>query len=293
MNNKIGIFYAYWEHNWNADFIPYIGKVASIGFNVLEINAVSVVEMPGIERKRLGKLANEAGIELTLCVGLSPVMDPSSPDKKTRRQGVEFLKSAVLAMKDLNAKKLSGIIYCAWPTTIPEGENKQSYIARSVESMKEAIKPAEENDIFFNLEVVNRFEGFMLNTVAEAKLYLDQVGSPNLLMLLDTFHMNIEEDFIGDAIRQAGKFLGHLHVGENNRRPPGNGHLPWDEIFIALKDINYEGHIVMEPFLMPGGEIGRDIRVFRDLSFGGNLDEQAKKALIFIHDKLKIHSQRR
>jgi len=285
--NKIGIFYAYWEHNWDADFVPYINKVASIGFNVLEINAGPVVDMPGTERKRLGKIASEAGIELTLCIGLSPVMDPASRDRKTRKRGVDFLQNAARVMNELNAKQLSGIIYGAWPTTLPEGENKQSYIDRSVESMKEAIKTAEDHDVFFNVEVINRFEQFMLNTVAEAHAYIHRIGSPNLRMLLDTFHMNIEEDSIGDAIRQAGRLLGHFHIGENNRRPPGNGHLPWDEIFFALRDINYSWHIVMEPFLMPGGEIGRDIRVFRDLTFGDDLDEQAKKALAFVQNKLK------
>jgi len=89
--------------------------------------------------------------------------------------------------------------------------------------------------------------------------------------LLDTFHMNIEEDNIADAFRKAGDLVAHVHIGEGNRKLPGQGHLPWNEIGQALKDINYKGMLVMEPFLLSGGEVGEAIGVWRDLS--GNADE--------------------
>jgi D-psicose/D-tagatose/L-ribulose 3-epimerase len=290
--NKVGIFYAFWEHNWDADFVPYINKVAGLGFDVLEINARTVADMSRAERVRMGGIASDAGIELMLCVGLTPVMDPASPDGRTRKRGVEFLQKVARAMNELKAKQLSGIIYGAWPVTLTGREDKGSHFDRSVESMKEAIKAAEDQGVFFNVEVVNRFEQYMLNTAAEAQAYIRRVNSPNLKMLLDTFHMNIEEDSIGGAIRQAGSLLGHFHIGENNRKPPGKGHMPWDEIFIALRDANYFGHIVMEPFLLPGGEIGRDIHVFRDLTLGVDLDEQAKEALAFVRGKLEASGVR-
>jgi D-psicose/D-tagatose/L-ribulose 3-epimerase len=92
--------------------------------------------------------------------------------------------------------------------------------------MQEAIKTAEDNNVSFNMEVVNRFEQYLLNTCQEAVDYVEAVGSPNARVMLDTFHMNIEEDFVGDSILQAGELLGHLHIGENNRMPPGYGHIP-------------------------------------------------------------------
>ena len=153
--------------------------------------------------------------------------------------------------------------------------------------MKEAIKSAEDNDVFFNVEVVNRFEQFLLNTVDEAISYVEAVGSPNAKILLDTFHMNIEEDFVGEAILKAGDKLGHLHIGENNRMPPGYGHIPWTEVGSALRQIDYQGYVVMEPFLMPGGQVGSDIKVFRDLSVGLDLDDEARKALLFMRGVLK------
>jgi D-psicose/D-tagatose/L-ribulose 3-epimerase len=141
--------------------------------------------------------------------------------------------------------------------------------------------------VFFNMEVVNRFEQFIMNTADEAVAYIEAVGSPNARVMLDTFHMNIEEDFIDDAIVKTGDRLGHLHIGENNRMPPGYGHIPWTEIGAALRRIHYQGYVVMEPFLMPGGQVGRDIKVFRDLSVGLDLDEEARKALQFMRGVLK------
>ena len=126
-----------------------------------------------------------------------------------------------------------------------------------------------------------------MNTCEEAVEYVEAVGSPNAKVMLDTFHMNIEEDFFGQAILRAGDNLGHFHIGENNRMPPGYGHIPWTEIGAALRDINYQGYVTMEPFLMPGGEVGRDIKVFRDLSEGMDLDAEARKALWFIRGVLK------
>ena len=105
--------------------------------------------------------------------------------------------------------------------------------------------------MYFYVEVVNRFEQYLLNTCEEALDYCGRVGSSHCQILLDTFHMNIEEDSIFDAIVNAGNQLGHLHIGETNRRAPGRGRIPWDEVAGALKKIDYTGSIVMEPFLIP------------------------------------------
>ena len=153
--------------------------------------------------------------------------------------------------------------------------------------MKEAVKAAEDNGVTFSMEVVNRFEQKIMNTAAEAVAYVERVGSPNAKVMLDTFHMNIEEDFAADAILTAGDKLGHFHIGENNRMPPGYGHIPWTEIAAALRKIGYTGDVVMEPFVLPGGPVGRDIKIYRDLSVGLDLDEEARKALLFMRGVLK------
>ena len=285
---KVGIFYAYWVHDWDVDFHPLVDRAAEIGFDVLEVNAGTVANMTAAERKALKSHADDRGLDLSFVVGLQKQYDISSTDKSVRRKGIGFLQKIAAAVGQIGGGPVGGIIYGAWPATLPDWDgDKRPYFDRSVASMKEAIKAAEDNNVTFNMEVVNRFEQFIINTCEEAINYVEAVGSTNAKIMLDTFHVNIEEDFFSKAILEAGDLLGHFHVGENNRMPPGYGHIPWAEIGSVLRQINYRGYVVMEPFLMPGGEVGRDIKVFRDLSMGMDLDEEARKALQFLRGMLK------
>lgn len=291
--NKIGIYYAYWTREWDVDFNPYIEKVADLGFDILETHAGVIADMSPDDRKKLKDHADSRNITLTYCIGLGHKHDIASVDKTVRKRGIEFLEKQAKAIGEIGGGILSGIIYSAWPATMPAGEtDKRPYLERSITSMKEAVKAAEDNHVLFNVEVVNRFEQFLLNTCDEALAYVQAVGSPNLKILLDTFHMNIEEDSIGSAISKAGKYLGHVHVGENNRTPPGcgRGHIPWDELALALKKMNYQGAVVMEPFVMPGGEVGSNIKVFRNLGAGYDIDAEARNACQFIRGKLQVEA---
>jgi D-psicose/D-tagatose/L-ribulose 3-epimerase len=285
--NKIGIYYAYWTHNWDADFVPYISKIKRLGFDILEVNAGTVTNMSIRGRDRLRRAAEKADIELTYCIGLPHHHDLASPDSGVRRAGISFLKRCAEMIRYMGNKQLGGIIYSSWPGKLPFGEEKRRYLDRSIQSMREAIRAAEDFDVFFNVEVVNRFEQFLLNTSAEAVSYVRQVGSDHCRILLDTFHLNIEEESIGGAIANAGPGLGHFHVGETDRKPPGRGRMPWDEIFGALRSIGYSGAITMEPFVMTGGEVGRDISVYRDLRGSRSLDEEAGRALRFVRRRLR------
>ncbi|MGD0876634.1 MAG: sugar phosphate isomerase/epimerase family protein [Anaerolineales bacterium] len=285
---KIGIYYAYWTHEWDADFHPFVDKIADLGFDILEVNGGTIANMTRAERKSLKAHADEKNITLSYCIGLPAKYNIASEDKTVSAAGVAYLKKMAAAIGKMGGGQLGGILYSCWPATLPAGEtDRRPYFDRSVTNMKEAIKAAEDNQVFFNMEVVNRFEQFLLNTCEEALEYVDAVGSLNARVMLDTFHMNIEEDFIDDAIVRAGGKLGHLHVGENNRMPPGYGHIPWTEIGAALRKIDYNRYVVMEPFVMPGGKVGEDIKLFRDLSTNMDLDEEARKALAFIRGVLK------
>jgi len=285
--NKVGIYYAFWEHNWDADFVPYCSKVASLGFDVLEVNSGTVASMSDAARKRLRDAAAEAGVELTACIGLPAEYDVASADSAVRENGIAFLKQQAEGLAATGIHELGGIVYSSWPGSLPEGEtDKRPYWDRSVASMKEVMKTAEDCNVLFHMEVVNRFEQYLLNCAEEAVQYVEQVGSPNCTVLLDTFHMNIEEDSFSEAILTVGNHLGHLHIGETNRRAPGRGKIPWDEVFGKVREIGFEGSVVMEPFLMPGGEVGRDISVFRDLRGTLDLDEEARRACSFVKDAL-------
>ncbi|PXV59943.1 D-tagatose 3-epimerase [Halanaerobium congolense] len=285
--NKMGIYFGYWTKDWIVDFSKYAKKAADLGFDIIEYDLGAIMDSPQEYQEKLKDTIEKLNIDITFCIGLSKKYDISSGDSRVRSKGIEFLKNAVKETHRLGGNQLSGIIYGAWGASLNPGEKDKSlYLERSAESFKEVVKVAEKLGVTCNVEVANRFEQFMLNTAEEAKEFIKMVGSDRLKIHLDTFHMNIEEDSFSKAIKLAGDDLGHFHIGENNRKLPGRGHLPWEEIMGALKEIKYEGAIVMEPFLLPGGDIAQDVKVWRNLDIK-NKDEEAKKAKEYLINLLK------
>ena len=288
--NKLGIFMNFWEKNWDADHKKYIRKAAEIGFDVLEFQAQPLLEMSDDHIRSLRREADACGIELTYSLGLDRNYDVSSLDEDVRIGGVKYLQNIIRKMEVGGGTLLSGVSYAGWG--VPEGtfDTKKPYWDQSVKSMKEIIKVAEGCGVTYCVEAVNRFETCLINTAKEALAYVDEIDSKNIGVLLDTYHMNIEEDNIGDAIRLVGaEKLKSFHTGDNNRRAPGRGHINWDEVFSALADIGYTGRIVSEPFVMQGGEVGRDIHVYRDLIENPSeaaIDAEAKYLLNFEKEML-------
>ena len=288
MSRNVGIYYAYWEEGWDADFLPYVERVKKLGFDQLEVQAAAILNMGDAKRQALKKEADKHGIELSYGIGLTPDMDVSSLDETTRQRGVAFMKDMIRAVGSIDGKMISGTVHSYWPAKPPaEGvKGKQLVWDQSIKSMREMIPVAEECKVILNVEVINRFEQFLLNTCEEAVRYVKEIDSPWCRILLDTFHMNIEEDSIEEAIKLAGPYLTSLHIGETNRKPPGCGRMPWAEIKRALDAIDYDGPLVMEPFVRPGGQVGKDIAVWRDLMPGADLDEEAAKSVEFVRKNL-------
>ena len=285
--NPIGIHYGYWTQSWGSEPLQFVQRAKKCGFDILEVNAPKVTLMTDAERDVLKGAVTDAGLSLTYSIGLKGDMDLVSEDVASRKKGIAFLQDVARAMKYMGGTILAGINYSSWPRQLLPGEDKRILTNRAIEGVREAIKAAEDNDVIFCVEVVNRFEQFIMNTAAEGIAFAERVGSPNCKVLLDTFHMNIEEDSLRGSIIEAGNWLGHFHLGETNRRPPGRGRIPWPEIFGALREINYQGAVVMEPFLLPGGEVGRDISVFRDLLGTADLDDEAARSVQFVRSEQK------
>src|ERR1700760_1902288 len=276
--NPIGIHFGYWTQYWSSDPLQFVPKAKKCGFDVLEINAPKATRMSDAERDKLKAAATDAGLTLTYSIGMTADMDLASEDPSVRNKGVAFLQDVSKAMKQLGGTIMAGVNYSSWPRKLLPGEDKRALTDRAIACVKEAIKAAEDNDVLFCIEVLNRFEHFMMNTAEEGVAFAEQVGSPNCKLLLDTFHMNIEEESFRGALVETGDLLGHFHLGETNRRPPGTGRMPWPEIFGALREINYQGAVTMEPFLLPGGEVGRDVSVYRVLPGADNRDEEATRS---------------
>lgn len=286
--NKLGIFMNFWERNWNADHKKYICKAAKLGFDVLEFQAQPLLDIADDVLLEIKKTADDNSIELTYSLGLDKAYDISSDDKFVRERGIMYLTEIMKKVALMSGKLISGVSYAGWGVPAIEDINKERLTENSIDSMRKLVKKAEDFDIIYACEAVNRFEGVVLNTSKEALDYVNAIGSKNIGILLDTYHMNIEEFSIGDAIRTAGDKLVGFHVGENNRSVPGRGHLNWDEIFGALKDVGYKGRIVAEPFVTAGGEVGRDIYVWRNLIDCTDSEGLDKEALFMLDFEKKM-----
>lgn len=290
--NKVGIYFAFWEHEWNADYRKHIEKASRLGFDILEVCTASFIDATKQERRDIRNAAADAGIDLTFCLGTAPEYDISSQDTVIRRNGIEYAKRTVEMIAEMGGHTYGGINYACWPVRkLPASlAEKAEYVERSLESLRGVLQTAEDCGVDYCFEIVNRFEQFLLNTAAEGVAFCKALGSPRAKLLLDTFHMNIEEDSFSDAIVAAGSYLGHFHIGEPNRKTPGTGRMPWFEICKALAAADYRGAVVMEPFIAPGGQVGEDIRIWRDLSDNADeaaMDEKAAKACRFMKAMLE------
>ena len=287
MARKVGIYYAFWTHEWDADFLPFVAKVRGLGFDQLEVGGIGLVKLAPAQRQELAAAARDAGLTLSYGIGLPVDRDVSAVDEGVRQAGVRFMRGLIDAIGEMGGGTLCGTVHSCWPATLPRGfDDKRPFRDQSLRSMRELVKVAEDRGVVLLVEVINRFEQFLVNTAAEAVAYVDEVASPACAILLDTFHLNIEEDSIGGAIRHAGQRLKQLHLGETNRKPPGLGRMPWGEIRAALDDIRFQGSLVMEPFVLPGGQVARDIGVWRPIIEDPDLDRLAGDALRFVRAKL-------
>ncbi len=289
MKNNLGIFYAYWQEDWMADFAECARRAAELGFDEIQYELDSVLTAGEGQQEELKETIAELDLEISFSMGLPGEFDISSADSKVRKRGIDYLQNSIRKAAEFDCNLVGGLLYGGWGKRLVPGlSDKSDFISRSVESMKRVMETAEVCEVNCAVEVVNRFEQFMLNTSAEAVDYVERVDSPRLGIHLDTFHMNIEEHSFQDALETAGDKLFHFHVGENNRRPPGEGEIiPWQEIFDSLKEIDYQGSIIMEPFVKGGGDIAQDIMIWREEeNVELDLDERAVKAREFMEDLL-------
>jgi D-psicose/D-tagatose/L-ribulose 3-epimerase len=276
----VGIEIFYWIADWDTDQVPFFHKARETGFDAVEISLVGGPDID-IEGYRAG--LSQFDLQVYCSMGLPADKDITSPDEATRRAGIEYLKRCVETAARIGSPVLGGLPYVPW-LYFPDGNDLQPYRDRSAEALREVAVTAADNGITLCLEIINRFETFMFNTVAEGLAFLGQVDHPSVKLQLDTYHMNMEEDNIANAIRQAGARIGHFHCAASNRKLPGKGHLNWDAVREALDDVDYQGGVVIETFPDPTAETGRTVSVWRPLV--SDFDSEAREAAQFVRAKL-------
>lgn len=283
---KVGIHNCYWLGTGYETMEQALAASAKAKVDYFEVSAPVVAGLEPEERAEIKKQADELGLGLSANGGFGEETDISSDDPSVRRNGIELAKRIIEGLSQMEIGSWSGINYGAWkilpqPGSVFSMDQKKKAWENSVKSLREILKTAGDSQVTVCLEVVNRYEQFLLNTTKEGVRMAEETGSGSCKVLLDLYHMNIEEDDIREAIYHAyiHNKIGEIHISEANRSVPGTGksHLDWAGFFRTLREINYEGLITMEPFLMQGLPISSKVCVWRDLSMQAKSEDFIEK----------------
>ncbi len=277
---KLGIEVFYWLPNWADDQVSSFAKAKDCGFDAVEI---SLVSGPDIDIHQIRETLDRLGLDVFCSMGLPLDKDITSPDKAIQRAGIEYLKQCAETASRLGSPVLCGLPYVPW-LHFPNTTDLVPYRERSAEAMRTVAATAGDLGITICTEVINRFETYLFNTVAEGMQYLEMIGHSAVKLQLDTYHMNMEEDDIPGAIRQAGARIGHFHCADSNRKLPGRGHIDWHSVKSALDEVGFQGPLVIETFPNPKAETGRSVNVWRPLVV--DFDTEAQQAAIFLRQHL-------
>ena len=279
MTRPVGIEIFYWLDNWSDDQSSVFSKAAEAGYQGVEVSLVAGLDV-GVDR--MARTASSLGLDVLCSTGLSPTMDISSPDAGVRAAGMDHLRRCLDDAAELGSPILGGVTYATW-MGFPEGDH-DGYRQRSAAALQEVAGYASTLGIDICLEVLNRFESFMFNTVADCLEFIDSVDHPSVKVELDTFHMNMEEDDLAAAVSQATGRIGHVQVAANNRRAPQYGHIDWESFSEALDHAGYDGWVVFETFPNSKVETGRATYAWRDLT--DDPDQDAADAAAFIRENI-------
>ncbi len=242
--NPIGITSWIWTSPLTTDRFPEIAQhVARLGFDLLE---VPIEGTSDLDYKKAAGIVKDLGLSTSVCAAMSPDRDLLHADASVRANAMTYVKHCIDAAQTLGATNVVGPLYSAvgrtWQATADERKKDLDLL---VGELKELARYAGERGVVICVEPLNRFETSFLNLASQAIEVVDRVDHPACGLLLDTFHMNIEERSIGDAIRSAGPRLKHLHACENDRGAAGTGHVPWDEVVAGVPGDQLSG---------PGGD---------------------------------------
>jgi len=272
---KFGVDTFIWSEAFSEKDLWIIPKAKELGFEVLDI---SISHPESFPTSLVKKKVEEVGIEVVTTTTLGEETNLISPDPDIRAQGIKHMKLLIDINVELGSKITGGVNYAAWGY-LPGRPRTEEEWDWSIDAMREIAEYARErSDLIIAVEPVNRFETHFLNVAEDAVRYCNDVGTGNVKVHLDSFHMIREETSFRGAVETCGKeYLGYVHVCENNRGIPGTGLVPWREFFQALKDIGYNGPLVIESFDPSFEELNRQCAIWRKLAETG--EELAIKGL--------------
>lgn len=259
---KTGFNLLLWTTHVEDQHLPLLGKLKACGYDGVEI---PLFEGTVDHFRRLGRaIAAEGHACTTVTVLPDQAHSAISPDPASRAGALAHLRWAIECSAALGSEVLAGPFHqplAVFSGSGPTAEEK----ARAVEVHRQAAEAASDAGLTLALEPLNRFECYFLNTMADTKAYVEQVGHPNFGALYDTFHANIEETDPVGVIALTADVIRHVHISENDRGVPGKGHVPWRATFAALRAAGYDGWLTIEAFGKALPALAAATKIWRDL----------------------------
>ncbi len=259
---KFGVNTFLWTVQFSAADLPLLPRLKQAGFDGFEPAIFSASSFAAADIRR-GCADN--GLECTVCSVIPNGMSVASEDPEVRRATLSHVKDCIAAVAEAGARILAGPLYTpvGW---LPGRRRTADEWRRAVESYRELGPVAASHGVTLAIEPLNRFETYFLNTAEDAARLCGEVGHPNVGVLFDTFHANIEEKDIAAGYRRVAPHLKHVHACENDRGTPGSGHVEWAAVFGALGEIGYDGWLTIESFGSTIAEIANAAAIWRDLA---------------------------
>jgi len=261
--------------------IEAFDRTAAFGYDLIEV----CIEDPAlVTADALLSNAERTGLAVGICGAFGPDRDLSHPDADVRDRGLTYVRDCIDLAAAVGSPHVAGPMYApTGQTRLLEKPEREAQLNRAADILARAAEYGAARGVALAIEPLNRFETDLVNTVEQALDLCDRIGDPSAGLLIDTFHMNIEEKRLGDAVRLAGDRVRHVQVSENDRGTPGSGHVPWDEFFDALDDIDYRGQIVVESFLPTVREIARAVSLWRPVA--ESMDALAQDGIAFLRER--------
>lgn len=259
-----------------------VPHVVGIGFDWIE---VPIETENGFDYGAAGRMLREYGLGVSVAAATGPERDLISPEEGMRANARAYLRHCIDAAQTLGATNVIGPMYSAvgrtWAATPAERERDMELLLGQLRPLAEY---AGDRGVTLCIEPLNRFETSFINLTVQGIELVDRVDHSACGLLLDTFHMNIEEKSLGNAIRAAGSRVRHVHACENDRGTPGTGHVPWDDVAAGLRDIGYTGPVVIETFSAEVKAIAKAAAIWRPLA--PSQDLLARDGLAFLKQLL-------
>lgn len=282
LRNPLGVHALVWAGDTSPASVEHaIAQTAKTGFDLLEF---SLHDSLNLDVAATRKLLEQHGLAVACSRGLAFDADVSSEDPAVVERGARLLQDSLTITRQLGGTHFTGALYSALgkygAPLSPRG--RQNVIAVLTTLAAEAAG----HGMTLGLEICNRYETNVINTAHDALRLADDIGADNVLIHLDTYHMNIEEDDLVRPVHEVGDRLGYVHIGENHRGYLGSGHLDFGAFFHALHDIGYTGPITFESFssAVVAAGLSNDLAIWRNLWTDG--EDLARHARAFMANQL-------